>query len=145
MPPPVRRHRSVIANEIAAIACVNALYMHVHTHNPVRTRSLVLPRRPLAHDGFHLRGKQRRRWQRSGTVPAGRYAIDEEGQVTAPDPGIDILRIIGSGGQHEDHEREVGTLEVGPGLPGSLRSLHECPYQWGELLARVTGALPGVG
>src|SRR5260370_699113 len=96
-----------------------------------------MPRDALPHDHLHLIRPQRGDGERRDTLSLRAQAVQDEGEIPAPDLGADPAGQLRGLGQNEQDERDVGRPEVGPELARGLDPLDQ-PGHPGRI------ALPGV-
>ena len=85
----------------------------------------MVPRSGLPHALLHLVGPHGHYRKRRDALAPGLHAVEDQGQVPAPDAGSGGVPEVRRLGQHEDDERDVGLLNVGPQLPGRLSPLYQ--------------------
>ena len=79
-----------------------------------------MPRDALPHDHLHLIRPQRGDGERRDTLSLRAQAVQDEGEIPAPDLGADPAGELRGLGQNEQDERDVGRPEVGPELARGL-------------------------
>src|SRR5579872_924104 len=104
-----------------------------------------MPWGALPHGHLQLLRPQRRDGERGDTLSLRAQAVQDEGEIAAPDLGADLPRELRRLGQHEQDERDVGRLEVGPELTRGLDPLDQPGHQGRVALPGVPDPVPAVG